>query len=113
MWYNIFLIEKEHSNSHYVVPQHMDKAGLLPSSITLFMRPAAKEMWDILMSHERILIEGPPGTGKSVLVWVWAYKMATEEQKKIIWMHCNKDSASNVVQLVGKKLKSCRPIKKK
>ena len=74
----------------YLRTQHMEKAGL-GSSVILFMRPKAVDMWKVLESEEKMIeIERSPRIGKSALVWAWASWEVTKEGKRIIWMHFNK-----------------------
>lgn len=80
----------------YLKIQNMAEAGLTQekTSAILYMRPEAVQLWDCLLNESKYIfnISGPPGTGKSSVVWAWACWRARVHRKKIIWLHyshCN------------------------
>jgi hypothetical protein len=46
------------------------------------MRDEALKLWEIADTHNKLLIIGPPGVGKSVLFWAWACRQG----KPVTWI---------------------------
>lgn len=55
----------------------------------LFLRPAAQTFLKGLDSLSGGIIEGPPGVGKSSLMWLWCL-LAPQSAKPILWIHITK-----------------------
>jgi hypothetical protein len=84
--------------------QLMEKAGLKNCKM-LYIRRDAEELWDALerSSKENIVyVNGPPGTGKSSLVWTWACYRACSNDK-IVWMHMAKHDVCKMAIIINKK----------
>lgn len=61
-------------------------------------------VWDFLETNTSLAckIEGPPGTGKSSIVWAWACMKAYEKKvPKIVWLHFNQCYDGELVVLKG------------
>lgn len=76
------------AGSVYIAKQ-LDKGGY-PSKegkeVPLYIRPAAKQMWDKLEETTLLYVQGPPGTGKSSIAWAWAcYK---SQSAIVLWIGC-------------------------
>ena len=67
----------------------MNEAGLGPGGTILYMRSEAVDLWKFLESSDKCMVDGPPGTGKSSIVWAWACYRAYHKKEKILWMHFN------------------------
>ena len=37
----------------------------------IFLRPEAKQLFEVLNGDKNVIVTGPPGTGKSILCWLW------------------------------------------
>jgi hypothetical protein len=85
----------------FVKAQHLKAAGWSEGEQLLFVRPEAVELWQKLESFDKALhIEGPPGTGKSTLAWVWAcYKAKTQS---VLWVHRDHLGKGRVAKLGDK-----------
>lgn len=63
------------------------------------MRSESCDIWDRLekSTKKRIIIEGPPGVGKSSLVWAWVLWRAQKEV--VVWLHIHRDRPLRLVLL--------------
>ena len=67
---------------------HLEMAGLGEGSKMLYMREASQALFDALTKNAAtLLVEGPPGTGKSILTWYWASEIALKTDITVCWIH--------------------------
>jgi hypothetical protein len=92
----------------FVSSQHLKSAGLSSTnnSSILFMRPEATQLLADLQLPEdlSLIIQGPPGSGKSSIVWLWACSMAAISD--ILWVHLQGNGLSFCARLCGGKIYS-------
>jgi len=72
----------------------------------LFVRPASTELWKKLVDGGNLLLTGPPGTGKSSLVWAWCCWYACQGQNNIRWIHLRKSGKVSIVDFSGGSFKA-------
>jgi len=76
----------------------------------IFQRSEAKKLWERLEREtsnsnsgkevERLLlISGPPGTGKSTAVWMWAGSVAVSS--KVVWIHLGRSGNVQYVEMTS------------
>ena len=76
----------------------------------MFQRSEVKELWERLNretsnsnsgeADERLLlISGPPGTGKSTAVWMWAGSVAVSS--KVVWIHLGRSGEVLYVEMTS------------
>jgi len=54
----------------------------------LYVRDEVKDVWKALETNtSSVLIQGPPGSGKSSICWCWACYISTIQQKNVLWIH--------------------------
>ena len=81
----------------YMMPQCLTKAGLDEAAM-LYVRKEAEELWNFLESSNQLcFVEGPPGTGKSSIVWSWVCWRAYDQNEIIYWLHFYKSHGNNVL----------------
>lgn len=81
---------------------HHNLAGLsLSSVVKLFMRQASHKLLKDLSTTQSLLIEGPPGTGKSSLVWYWVVRES--QNQTVCWIH-NDEAGLTVCWLKDSKI---------
>ncbi len=83
---------------------HLDSAGLSQTSeMRIFVRENAVKLWNFLGSSAVFLrVQGPPGIGKSLIAWNWAYHSAVKMNKSVFWMHVfDKQIYGHCVELRG------------
>mmetsp|Transcript_999 Transcript_999/g.1221 ORF Transcript_999/g.1221 Transcript_999/m.1221 type:complete len:589 (-) Transcript_999:188-1954(-) len=92
---------------YFISSKHLKVAGLSTAdSNILFMREEACQLLKKLQEDEdhSFLIQGPPGSGKSSVVWLWACLMATTSD--IMWVHLDPIGLSSCVRLYNGKFYS-------
>ena len=69
----------------------LTKVGDADPNELLYMREEARELWDFLSKRDTRkklgLIRGPPGSGKSRVVWSWLCYQSYAYQKNVVWLH--------------------------
>jgi DNA polymerase III delta prime subunit len=67
-------------------------------AVNLFMRVEANSLWEALQSFDKassktktLWLSGPPGIGKSTLLFGWARYIATNRKCLFVWVHCSGD----------------------
>ena len=88
----------------FVEAKMVNIAGLIPSqedlTVPLYLREAAVTLLQSLNSqHQSLLVEGPPGTGKSSLIWLWACTQA--HQQNVLWLHVDRQFVCCTVLLAN------------
>eukprot|EP01124_Arcella_intermedia_P017106 TRINITY_DN237_c0_g1_i1.p1 TRINITY_DN237_c0_g1~~TRINITY_DN237_c0_g1_i1.p1 ORF type:complete len:576 (+),score=89.48 TRINITY_DN237_c0_g1_i1:33-1730(+) len=53
----------------------------------LYLRNSARRLFDHLDKNPFVLVEGPPGCGKSSIAWMWACQMACTSTATLCWVH--------------------------
>jgi len=82
--------------------------GATEDPTLMFQRSEVKELWERLNretsnsnsgeADERLLlISGPPGTGKSTAVWMWAGSVAVSS--KVVWIHLGRSGEVQYVEM--------------
>ena len=78
---------------------HMRAGGWKDDTQQVYLRKHAVDEWKELCKFNKALhIEGPPGTGKSTIAWVWA--CFTAQSANVVWVHRDADGGSRI-SLVG------------
>jgi hypothetical protein len=80
--------------------------GSTDQSKWIFRRSEVKELWDRLETSSKsvedddrlLYISGPPGTGKSTAVWMWAGSLVATSKLKVVWVHLGR---AGLVQYVS------------
>jgi hypothetical protein len=54
-------------------------------STALYFRDSAVKLVHHLCTYKRTLVQGPPGSGKSSMVWYWAFQVL--ENRTVYWVH--------------------------
>ena len=69
----------------------------------LFMRNANLDLLKKLKEGDfrGMRIFGPPGVGKSCLVWLWACDESCAKNKTVLWVHLSKKGPSTAVLMKG------------
>jgi hypothetical protein len=65
------------------------------------MREQAQSLWKVLDKSAHCIINGPPGTGKSSLVWAWACYRGSVCKEHTVWMHYGHFGGVTMVVLNG------------
>eukprot|EP00027_Filamoeba_sp_ATCC50430_P001241 CAMPEP_0168542330 /NCGR_PEP_ID=MMETSP0413-20121227/1289_1 /TAXON_ID=136452 /ORGANISM="Filamoeba nolandi, Strain NC-AS-23-1" /LENGTH=532 /DNA_ID=CAMNT_0008572197 /DNA_START=156 /DNA_END=1756 /DNA_ORIENTATION=+ len=88
------------SSGQFIDVANFEIAGLdeLSNPRRLFVREEWAELWNELESKDNLLFTGPPGTGKSSLVWAWCLHMASQK-KDVTWVHVELDGACRKVDI--------------
>lgn len=67
----------------------------------IFVRAETKQLWEAIVgtaaAGKNLMVEGPPGTGKSTEVWAWAIWVARENKKVVTWFHTDRAKCVKVV----------------
>ena len=83
--------------------------GSSTSPRCIYLRTQAVQQWQALNKFEHVLhIEGPPGTGKSTIVWAWACHKAAF--KNVVWVQCDCSGGARICLLVAGYAVCCAPI---
>jgi DNA polymerase III delta prime subunit len=72
----------------------------------MFRRSEVEELWGKLetsrTSDEDLLyISGPPGTGKSTAVWMWAGSLVATSKLEVVWIHLGRDGLVQYVSITS------------
>ena len=91
----------------FVKLEHLKLAGLMCPSECCFIRKAWEDLWSQLVSGKcNYFLTGPPGTGKSCLVWAWCcWKSQTAPVR---WIHIDPAKDVWMVDLSAGKLTAVR-----
>ena len=74
---------------------HMRAGGWKDDTQQVYLRKHAVDEWKELCKFNKALhIEGPPGTGKSTIAWVWA--CFTAQSANVVWLHRGADGGSRI-----------------
>ena len=84
----------------YAAVKQKCAAGFSSEESLLYVRQQTVELWRALNSTtngNKLVIDGPPGTGKSTEVWAWALWKARNYELKVTWYHINKSEVVKVL----------------
>lgn len=66
----------------------LKEAGLDFNTSVLYVRVEVVRTWEFLEArHPAAAVYGPPGIGKSTVVWAWACHLATTTNLRLCWIH--------------------------
>lgn len=92
-------IEPCNTPGKFVDIAHLVIAGLdlSPSNHRrLYVRQEWDELWKKLCGTQNLYLSGPPGTGKSSLVWAWCCWFASQGNS-LVWVHVTQSSVGDVM----------------
>jgi len=79
---------------HYVTVRQKRAAGFFSEESLLYVRQESVDLWNTLNSSNdnnvNLVVDGPPGSGKSTEVWAWALWKAQRDKLQITWYHITK-----------------------
>ena len=84
----------------YAAVKQKRAAGFSSEESLLYVRGETVELWNALNSTtngNKLIVDGPPGTGKSIEVWAWALWKARKQKLKVTWYHMNKSEVVKVL----------------
>lgn len=80
----------------FVQIHHLNISGLEESPSRIYVRDDAVSLWKCLSSGKReTFVFGPPGVGKSTIVWAWAVHTASKGIRAH-WIHLSRSRATHV-----------------
>jgi len=80
---------------------HLKSAGLdTVDNGHLFVRTEWAKLWTFLTGNSNLFLRGPPGTGKSSLVWAWCCWYASQNNP-LRWIHITRFKIAFVVDFSG------------
>eukprot|EP01097_Dermamoeba_algensis_P012171 TRINITY_DN99_c0_g1_i5.p1 TRINITY_DN99_c0_g1~~TRINITY_DN99_c0_g1_i5.p1 ORF type:complete len:607 (-),score=118.66 TRINITY_DN99_c0_g1_i5:126-1946(-) len=56
----------------------------MKEQVLIYMRDEATLLWEKANHSKALVVTGPPGVGKSILMWTWALEQSKE--KKVLWI---------------------------
>ena len=72
----------------------------MANSRRFFFRQESADLWNNLSECETgMVIQGPPGVGKSSLVWAWLCHKSQRQGKKVLWIHLSPSSLPKCVEM--------------
>ena len=75
----------------FVELMHFNYSGLdIAAKKRLFVRSKMVTLWNFLMTSQNWVISGPPGSGKSCLVWAWC--LYIRKKFSVCWIHITRFS---------------------
>ena len=82
----------------YVTVTQKRVAGFSSGESLLFARQETVDLWNALDSPTaNLVVDGPPGTGKSTEVWAWALWKAVKDKLKVTWYHMTNRAVEKVL----------------
>jgi len=80
-------------DDNFIKLNHLDICGLSGNSTGIFwIREEWKQLWNSLATKKNYLISGPPGCGKSSLIWWWCLS----QSKPVFWVHFTKSGCISI-----------------
>jgi len=88
----------------------MIASGLAEKNDTrrLFVRAEWIELWKKLDGNTNIILSGPPGTGKSSLVWWWCCWHA--QRRDLRWTHLGRTGAVEMADFTSRNITTYNPL---
>jgi hypothetical protein len=107
--YTLIVQEPLDKPNTFVNVKQKKLAGFSSDSNIIFVREESVDLWKALNNAvtEKInlMVNGPPGTGKSTEAWAWALWIATTNKTKVTWFHAgHADAVKVLIDGIGEKI---------